>query len=169
MAEWLAQITPETPYQEMLDRPSAFNPMPEQMPSGDFKITPVGTLDGRSENTRHYIQYGTGDIYEVEWPVYQAVKPGEVETKRIDATDEEPGHQAKATMTLDRFDYFWESQAADLAGKRLISDGRTGFDKAFNYAAHRGIFADPRKYSSLASKTTCRLQPMLLQRRPLQE
>lgn len=153
MSEWLAQITPDTPYQDMFDRPSAFNPYPEQMENGDLEITGTGVQNIHNANMRHLVRYGTGNIYEVEWPVNQAVAPSQAETKHLNPEGEELDVRTEsAAKSLDRFDYFWESQATELAGMQLVNNGRRGFDEALNYARQRGFFANPRGFIQYASK-----------------
>ena len=153
MSEWLAQITPDTPYQDMFDRPSSFNPYPEQMESGDFEITGQGIPSIHNANMRHLVRYGTGNIYEVDWPTHQAVAFGEADITHLNPEGEELHTRAEsAAKSLDRFDYFWESQAAALAEERLMSDGRYRFERAFSYASHRGLFDNPRNFVHYASK-----------------
>lgn len=153
MAEWLTHITPDTAYQEMLERPSAFNPTPEHMAAGDFEISPVGTPSDRSKNMRHRIRYGNGDTYEVEWPIYQPVKLEESQTMPLgSSTREAIPHNERDIVPLDRFDYFWEPQASALAARRLMEDGRVGINRAFSYASHKGIFNDPRNFIQYTSR-----------------
>jgi hypothetical protein len=147
MSEWLTQITPDTSYQEMFDRPSSFNPYPEQMKDGVFEITGTGIPNLHNANMRHLVRYGTGNIYEVEWPVHQAVTRSQTEIKHLNLGGEELGPQTElAVKNLDRFDYFWESQAAALAHTRLVEDGQHAFDRALSAGMRNGVFNDPRVF-----------------------
>lgn len=151
MAEWLTHITPDTSYQEMLERPSAFNPEPGLVNS-NLEISRIGALTER-DNMQHILRYGNGVMYEVEWPMQQPVEEDSVTTRPISEVSELP--DAWRRMTTDSFEHFesfWEVQATALSHNRLLDDGKEKFDKAFSYAANRGVFAEPRGFIQYASR-----------------
>jgi hypothetical protein len=154
MAEWLPQITADTSYQEMLERPSAFNPRPDLVDS-DLEITRIGEfVSAKTENMRHHIRYSDGTTFDVAWPVRQPVSQDEATTTLLD--DSETSQNAWRSLSaanFGRFDHFWEPQAAGLSGRRLFDDGRVVFDKLFDFAVRADVFKDPRAFMHYSTRS----------------
>lgn len=152
MAEWLSHITVDTTYQDVLNRPSAFNPEPGFI-DREFEVTPSGIISNASQNSSHVIRYSNGRIYEAVWPVAVPVWPG-APVHRLDTPSPENNRRLRGVSITDfeKFDAFWERQASLLSHRKLLEHGKPFYDKYFRRASEYGAFSDPRRFLQFSTR-----------------